>query len=104
MSVPTIAPYFPFCRIKIIKQNVMPEAEAANIHLQPGKRFVRICQRWGQRASGVHSWALRKVQDLSIAATRVWITPISQSILCTLPRHPILTALSTRSGTANLSQ
>ena len=26
MSVPTIAPYFPFRRIKIIKQSVMPEA------------------------------------------------------------------------------
>jgi transposase len=82
MSVPTIAPYFPFRRIKIIKQNVMPEAEAANIHLQPNKRFTPICQRCGQRATGVHSWALRKLRDLSIAATRVWLTCRYRKVFC----------------------
>ena len=82
MSVPTIAPYFPFRRIKIIKQNVIPGAEAAHIHLQPNKRFTPICQRCGQRATGVHSWALRKLRDLSIAATRVWLTCRYRKVFC----------------------
>ena len=83
MSVPTIAPYFPFRRIKIVKQTVMPEAEAANIHLQPNKRFVPICQRCGQRATGVHSWAIRKIRDLSLAANRVWLTCRYRKVFCT---------------------
>ena len=82
MSVPTIAPYFPFRRIKIIKQNIMPEAEAANIHLLPNKRFVPICQRCGQRATGIHSWALRKIRDLSLAAVRVWLTCRYRKVFC----------------------
>jgi transposase len=82
MSVPTIAPYFPFGRIKIVKQIVMPEAEAANIHLQPNKRFVLICQRCGQRATGVHSWAERKIRDLSLAANRVWLTCRYSKVFC----------------------
>ena len=82
MSVPTIAPYFPFRRIKIVKQNVMPEAEATHIHLQPNKRFVPICQRCGQRATGIHSWAFRKIRDLSIAAARVWLTCRYRKVIC----------------------
>ncbi|MBC8432752.1 MAG: hypothetical protein H8D96_12640 [Desulfobacterales bacterium] len=42
MSVPTIAPYFPFRRIKIVNQTVTPEATAAQIHVQPDKRFQPI--------------------------------------------------------------
>ena len=35
MSVPTIAPYFPFRRIKIINQYVTAQADTAHIQVQP---------------------------------------------------------------------
>ena len=82
MSVPSIAPYFPFRRIKIIKQNVTPEADAALIHLQPNKRFAPICHGCGQRATGLHSWTLRKIRDLSIATARIWITCRYRKVFC----------------------
>jgi transposase len=82
MSVTTIAPYFPFRRIKIINQSVAPEAFAAHIQMQPNKRYQPICHRCGQRASGVHSWTRRKVRDLNLATARLWITCQYRKIFC----------------------
>jgi transposase len=82
MSDPTIAPYFPFRRIKIINQDVMPEAAAAHIHMRPNKRFAPICHGCGQRATGVHSWTLRKMRDLSMAHARIWITCQYRKVIC----------------------
>ncbi len=82
MSVPTIAPYFPFRRIKIINQDVMPEAAAAHIQMRPNKRFAPICHGCGQRATGVHSWTLRTMRDLSMAHARIWITCQYRKVFC----------------------
>jgi len=82
MSVPTIAPYFPFRRIKIIDQTVTPEATGAHIQAEPDKRFQPICQGCGQRASGTHSWTQRKIRDLSFATARTWITCRYRKVFC----------------------
>ena len=50
MSVPTIAPYFPFRRIKIVDQIVSEDPCKAQIRIQPDKRFQPICHCCGQRA------------------------------------------------------
>ena len=49
MSVPTIAPYFPFRRIKIVDQTVSEDACEAQIRIQPDKRFQPICHCCGHR-------------------------------------------------------
>ena len=38
MSVPTIAPYFPFRRIKIVKQSLLSDISEARVHVEPDKR------------------------------------------------------------------
>ena len=82
MSVPTIAPYFPFRRIKIVDQIVSEDASEAQIQIQPDKRFQPICHCCGQTASGVHSWTERKVRDLNLAATPVWIKCHYRKLFC----------------------
>jgi len=82
MSAPTIAPYFPFRRIKIINQTVTPEATGAHIQVQADKRFQPLCHRCGQRVSGVHSWTRRKVRDLNLATARLWITCQYRKVFC----------------------
>jgi len=82
MSVPTIAPYFPFRRIKIVNQEVSEDASKARIQIQPNKRFQPICHCCGQTASGVHSWTERKVRDLNLAATSVWINCHYRKLFC----------------------
>ena len=82
MSVPTIAPYFPFRRIKIVDQIVLEDACEAQIRIQPDKRFQPICHCCGQRASGVHSWTERRVRDLNLTATPVWIRCHYRKVFC----------------------
>jgi transposase len=82
MSVPTIAPYFPFRRIKIVDQIVLEDPCEAQIRIQPDKRFQPICHCCGQRATGVHSWTERRVRDLNLAATPVWIKIHYRKVFC----------------------
>ena len=82
MSAPTIAPYFPFRRIKIVNQTVTPEATGTHIQVHPDKRFQPICHGCGQRAAGVHSWTRRKVRDLNLTTARVWITCQYRKVFC----------------------
>jgi transposase len=82
MSVLSIAPFFPFRRIKIINQTVTPDATGAHIQAEPDKRFQPICQGCGQRASGTHSWTQRKIRDLNFATARTWITCRYRKVFC----------------------
>jgi len=82
MSVLSIAPYFPFRRIKIINQSVLPDVSESRIQVQPDKRFQPICHCCGQKACGVHSWVERTVRDLNMATARVWIRCRYRKLIC----------------------
>ena len=82
MSVPTITSYFPFRRIKIISQSVNRPATVAHIQVKPDKRFQPICHECGKPAAGVHSWTQRKIRDLSMAATQLWVTCHYRKVFC----------------------
>jgi len=82
MSVPTIAPYFPFRRLKITSQSVLPGATESRIQAQPDKRYRPICHGCGQKGCAVHSWAERTVRDLNMASARVWIRCRYRKLLC----------------------
>ena len=82
MSALTIASYFPFRRIKIINQQVLPDASEARIFAQPDKRFLPICQCCGQKASGIHSWTQRTIRDLNLATAKVWLSCQYRKLFC----------------------
>ena len=82
MSVLSIAPYFPFRRIKIVKQTVFPNAGEARIKVEPDKRFQPICHFCGQKATAVHSWTQRTIRDLNLATAYM---PLSKAVLSSLP-------------------
>jgi hypothetical protein len=73
MSELSISPYFPFRRIKIVKQAVNNTASSAVINAVPDKRFHPVCHLCGQKVSSVHSWTERSIRDLNLANTQVWI-------------------------------
>jgi len=87
MSVPTIAPYFPFRRIKIVKQSVLPDTSETRISVEPDKRFHPICHCCRKKVTATHSWTQRTIRDLNLAATRVWITCRYRKLFCTHCRH-----------------
>lgn len=87
MSVLSIAPYFPFRRIKIVKQSLRPDISEARIHAKPDKRFHPICHCCGKKVTATHSWTQRTIRDLNLAATRVWISCRYRKLFCTHCRH-----------------
>lgn len=82
MSGLSIAAYFPFRRIKIVNQSVLPNATEARIQAQPDKRFQPVCHGCGQNACAVHSWTERTVRDLNMATARVWIRCQYRKLFC----------------------
>ena len=63
-------------------QHVSEVAVKARIQIQPDKRFQPICHCCGHRACGVHSWTERRVRDLNLAATAVWIRCRYRKLFC----------------------
>ena len=82
MSGISISPYFPFRRIKIIKQAVDHAATRALIDVAPDRRFEPVCHHCGKGASSVHSWTQRTVRDLNLASTQVWLQCEYRKLLC----------------------
>jgi transposase len=87
MSIFNIAPYFPFRRIKIVKQTVLPNASEARIQAEPDKRFQPICYFCGQKAATVHSWTQRTVRDKHGHHPGLDCLSLSQAVLSSLPQY-----------------
>jgi transposase len=82
MSELSIAPYFPFRRIKITNQRVDADAALASIQIEPQLRFKPVCHRCGQKAETAHSWAQRRVRDLNLATAEVWLECRYRKLFC----------------------
>jgi transposase len=82
MSSLSIAPYFPFCRIRIIDQFVYPKTQESWLKVVPDKRFQPICHLCGHRAIGIHSRSQRNVRDLNLASTTVYLQCHFRKIFC----------------------
>ena len=83
MSVPTIAPYFPFRRIKIINQDGYPRRRCRlRFRCNPTSGLQPICHGCGQTAAAVHSWTRRQVRDLNMASTQVWLDCRYRKLFC----------------------
>lgn len=90
MSSMSIAPYFPFCRIRITDQFVYPEAHESWIKVIPDKRYHPICHLCGQKAVRVHSWGQRCVRDLNLASTQVYLHCHFRKIFCPACRQIVI--------------
>lgn len=82
MSALSIAHYFPFPRIRILRQKVSADGGKAYLEAVPNKRFRPICHICGKRADRVHSQERRWVRDLDFGPARVWIRCLYRKIIC----------------------
>lgn len=82
VSSMSIALYYPWSRVKITAQSVSPQADLAQINLEPDRRFSPICHLCGSKAKAVHDWHVRFLRDLRMAGARVWIKVSYRNIWC----------------------
>ena len=66
MSSLSIAPYFPFRRVRISGQSVSGEADLAMIDVVPDQRFRPICSRCGGFGR-IQQHEVRSIRDLDFA-------------------------------------
>ncbi len=84
MSSLSIAPYFPFTRVKVVSQNVYLDCQPSEtlIRLAPDKRFRPICHDCGQVAS-VHSSGLRRlIRDLNMGPAQTLLHVEYRKVWC----------------------
>jgi transposase len=82
MSVMSIAPYFPFSRVKLKRQTVAKEGDIAWLEAEPDERYRPICHVCGKPAGRIHGWDKRPLRDLNMGATRVWIGCAFRKVYC----------------------
>ena len=73
MSAVSIRPYFPFCRVRIVRQSVDVANKVARLGMEPDGRYRPVCHGCGRRQRGIHSWRQRWLRDLPVGTTRVWL-------------------------------
>ena len=84
MSSPSIAAYFPFARVKVVRQNVHLDAHpsATLIGLEPDRRFRPICHHCGQ-AGTIHSAGLRRIiRDLNMGPAQTLLQVEYRRVWC----------------------
>ena len=84
MSSLTVAPYFPFARMKVVGQNVHVHLEKPGtlVYLEPDWRFHPLCHACGQ-AGQVHSQGLRRVvRDLDMGPTQTFLQVAYRRVWC----------------------
>ena len=84
MSAPSIAPYFPFARVKVVGHTVHLESPTPStiIRLEPDSRFRPVCHRCGGQG-GVHgAGLLRVVRDLAVASAQTFLEVHYRRVWC----------------------
>jgi len=82
MSNTTVAHYFPFRRVKVVRQSVSEDASMSWIVMEPDLRFVPRCWQCGQKAKAVHQHTRRAIRDLSLATAKVLLNVHYRKIAC----------------------
>jgi transposase len=83
MSTLSIAPYFPFARVKVVRQTVHQEVRGALVYLEPDHRFHPVCHACGRPGATVHSQGYRRtLRDLNMGDTRIWLQVGYRKVWC----------------------
>ena len=84
MSAPSIAPYYPFAGVSPVAQTLTegPDGSEAVIRLETEEGAWPACSECGQVSFLIHSYSRRRVRDLSLAGTRVWLEVPQRKVRC----------------------
>ena len=80
MSGISITPYFPFCRVNIIGQQV--KGKSSLIQVRPDKRYKPVCYACKSSSVCVHKWVKRPIRDLNIGPANVSIECMYRQVFC----------------------
>ncbi len=84
VSAPSIAPYFPFARVVPVDQAIVEVAThvEALITLAPIEGAWPFCAVCGENSGRMHLYGTRRVRDLNLAHTRVYLVVPNRKLRC----------------------
>lgn len=82
MSARSVAPFFPWRRVKVAYQSVSQESRSALFRLEPNLRYRARCHGCGHPARTVHSATRKFVRDLSLADFSVILQIEHRKVWC----------------------
>jgi len=82
MSLLSIIPYFPFERIKLLDQQIVPENNVSYIEASPSLRFHPLCHECSSHAASIHEWKQRLIRDLNLGQVKIYLNCRYRKIVC----------------------
>jgi len=83
MSSLSIAHYFPFPRVKVVRQTVHDNAQSAMVYVEPDRRYRPLCHACQRPAATVHSDGHRRIlRDLNLASAESWLQVRYRRVWC----------------------
>jgi transposase len=83
MSSLSIANYFPFAGVKVVRQAVHPDASGTLVYLEPDQRYRPRCHECGASGGQIHSKGHRRIlRDLAIADRHSYLHVEYRKVWC----------------------
>lgn len=83
MSVPSIAPYYPFAGVRPVAQEFTVSGDLREVTVRfKAARGSPVCSGCDRRSSVVHSYGWRRIRDLNLANARVWLEIPRRKVRC----------------------
>lgn len=82
MSKIQISPFFRFCRVKVMKQQVDIAQKQVYIEVAPDERYLPVCSSCQAQVRQVHSYHRRTIRDLNLFDARCFVTLSYRKLRC----------------------
>jgi len=77
-----VSPFFRFCRVKVVKQEVDTAQNFVTITVRPDERYVPICHKCQRKVKQIHSYHSRMIRDLNVFDAKSFISVAYRRLRC----------------------
>ena len=77
-----VTPFFRFCRVKVVKQEVDTIQNMVTIVVKPDERYIPICHKCQRKITQIHSYHKRRIRDLNVFDSKSFISVAYRKLRC----------------------
>lgn len=77
-----VTPFFRFCRVKVVKQEIDTIQNIVTITVKPDERYCPVCHKCQRKVKQIHSYHKRRIRDLNIFDAKSFISVAYRRLRC----------------------
>ncbi len=77
-----VTPFFRFCRVKVVKQEVDTTQNFVTITVRPDERYIPVCHTCRRKVKQIHSYHCRMIRDLNVFDAKSFISVAYRRLRC----------------------